>query len=165
MGLTDGQRGGIRLAAGAMNPFPGLFLQVQSSHVDLFGHVNHARYLEFMEWGRFAWSAHHGFPIEKMMEEGYGPAIIKAEIRWRRECKFGDQLKVMVEAVSARRGIGKLRQEIFRGENLVCDGELSFVMFDLKKRQALPLPQVFLDLLAEKEATSSPNSPLPGSDP
>ena len=143
-----------------MPPFEGLSLQVQSTHVDLFGHVNHARYLEFMEWGRFAWSAHHGFPITQMVEEGYGPAIIKAEIRWRRECRFGDTLRVTVQPVSARRGIGRLYQEIWRGTELVCDAELTFVMFDLRKRQARELPEVFLRLLKD-----SPDSPPPGSVP
>ena len=134
-----------------MIPFPGLVLQVQSTHVDVFGHVNHARYLEFMEWARFAWSAHYGFPIEQMVAEGWGPAIVKAEIRWRRECKMGDTLTVTVEALSARRGLGKLRQEIRRDQELVCDGELTFVMFDLKKRQARELPEVFLKLLEGSE--------------
>jgi YbgC/YbaW family acyl-CoA thioester hydrolase len=143
-----------------MESFTGLQVQVQSSHVDLFGHVNHARYLEFMEWGRFAWSAHHGFPITQMVEEGYGPAIIKAEIRWRRECRFGDVLRVTVKPVSARRGIGTLYQQIWRGEELVCDGNLSFVMFDIKRRQARELPEVFLNLLKD-----SPDSPPPDSAP
>lgn len=132
-----------------MSAFTGLELVVQSTHVDLFGHVNHARYLEFMEWGRFAWSAHHGFPITQMVEEGYGPAIIKAEIHWRRECRFGDRLRVTVEAVSARRGIGRLYQQILRGDELVCDGELTFVMFDLKERKARELPEVFLRMVAQ----------------
>lgn len=123
-----------------------------STHVDIFGHLNHARSLEFMEWARFCWAAHHGFPIEKMVEEGYGPAIVRANVTWRRECRLGDRLRVTVLPLSARRGIGKLRQEVWKGEELCLEAEMSFVMFDLKARKALELPPAFLELLREGEA-------------
>jgi YbgC/YbaW family acyl-CoA thioester hydrolase len=134
-----------------MHVFPGIFVTVQSSHVDLFGHVNHTRYLEFFEWARFAWSAWYGMPIESMVAEGRGPAIVRAQVSWRKECKLGDILRVTVEPVSARRGIGQVKQEIWREELLCCEAQMSFVMFDLKERKALPLPEAFLSLLAVED--------------
>ncbi|HNC94605.1 MAG TPA: thioesterase family protein [Myxococcota bacterium] len=132
-----------------MTSFSGIEVQVMSTHVDLFGHLNHARYLEYLEWARFAWAAHHGFPIEKMVEEGYGPAIVRANVTWRRECRLGDKLRVTVQPLSARRGIGKLHQEVWKGEELCLEAEMSFVMFDLKARKALELPETFLALVRE----------------
>lgn len=126
----------------------GLEVEVQSSHVDMFGHLNHTRYLEFMEWGRFAWSAFHGFPIPEMIaEQGIGPAVIRVHVNYRRECRFGDRLRVHAAAHASRRGLGLIRQEIWdvRTRERVCDAEITFVMMDLRTRRAVSLPEAFLN--------------------
>lgn len=135
-----------------MLPFPGLELVIPFAHIDAFGHVNHARYLEYFEQARFVWAAHYDMPIDQMMVEGYGPAIVSAQVRWRRELRLSDRVRITVEPISARRGIGKVHQQVWRlnseAPELCADGDLSFVMLDLKTRQIRPLPQVFVDLVA-----------------
>lgn len=129
-----------------MKPFPGLPVTVRSTQIDLFGHVNHVAYLQFMEWARFAWTEHMGLPIPRLVEEQrMGPAILKVDIRYRRECLLGDPLLVTVEPLSVRRGIGRLRQEVIRLETgeVACSAEMSFVMIDLDKRTIRPLPALF----------------------
>jgi len=85
-----------------MLPWPGLPVTVMSTHIDMFGHVNHTRYLEYMEWARFAWAAHLGMPLPELVrDEGIGPAIIRATLSFRRECRLGDELLVTVRVVSA----------------------------------------------------------------
>jgi thioesterase-3 len=131
-------------------PWPGLRVAVMSTHIDMFGHVNHTRYLEYMEWARFAWAVHHENPLPDLIrDQGIGPAIIKAQLNFRRECKLGDELLVTARAASARRGIGRVYQSIVdvRTNELVCDGELAFVMLDLRARKAVALPAFFLDQL------------------
>ena len=132
--------------------FPGIHIRVPSSHIDMFGHCNHTHYLEYMEWARFAWAAHSGIPIPVMVENGVGPAILRAEVRYRRACRYDDELHVSVEPVSARRGIGRLRQVITRPRDgeVVCDGELTFVMLDLVQRKATTLPPEFLAQLPDR---------------
>lgn len=129
----------------------GLDVEVQSSHIDMFGHLNHTRYLEFMEWGRFAWSEFHGFPIPQMIaEQGVGPAVVRVHVSYRRECRFGDKLRVHAQAWSARRQIGIIRQEIWdTGTNeRVSDAEITFVMMNLHTRKAAPLPESFIEAIA-----------------
>ena len=132
--------------------FPGLPVTVRSSHIDMFGHVNHTCYLEFMEWARFAWAEHGGKPIPEMVErERMGPAILRADVRYRKECRLGDELHVTVEPISARRQIGRLRQRVIHlasGE-VACEAELAFVMMNLDERKAVDLPPLFLDYLPE----------------
>ncbi len=128
-------------------PFDGLPITVMSSHIDMFGHVNHTRYLEYMEWARFAWAAHAGVPLPELIrDKGIGPAIIRVNLVFRRECRLGDALVVTARALSARRGIGRVEQSITdtRTGERVCDAELTFVMLDLVARKAVPLPEFFL---------------------
>jgi thioesterase-3 len=129
--------------------WPGLEVDVMSTHIDMFGHVNHTRYLEYMEWARFAWADHHGFPIPRMVSDHHvGPAILRAQLQFRRECRMGDRLRVTARALSARRSIGRIQQTIVdvRTDEVTCEGELTFVMLDLLNRRAAPLPEPFLRL-------------------
>ncbi len=142
--------------AGTPPEFPGIDITVPFAHVDLFGHVNHARYLEYMEQARFAWCAHMGLPAADMIRQGFGPAVVRAQISWRRECRMGDQLRVTAIPLSARRGIGRVRQEIWRGGELCADGELSFVMLHLTDRKILPLPEIFLRSIPPDQTAGTP---------
>lgn len=128
-------------------PFPGLDVTVRSSHVDLFGHVSHMAWLEYMEWARFAWAEHVGAPIPVLIErDRLGPALVKLEVRYRKEGRLGDQLRVSVEPVSADRRLGRLRQEarLVPGGELCCDALMTFVMIDLDTRRPRPLPDGWL---------------------
>lgn len=129
-----------------LEPFPGLPIIVRSSHIDMFGHVSHMAWLEFMEWARFAWADHIGLPIDRLMAtERMGPAIFKLEVRYRQEGRLGDALRVSVEPISADRRLGRLRQEVRReatGE-LCCEAEMSFVMIDLDTRRPRPMPEAW----------------------
>jgi YbgC/YbaW family acyl-CoA thioester hydrolase len=140
-------------------PFPGLPITVRSSHIDMFGHVNHTRYLEYMEWARFAWAEHYGVPLPELIREhGIGPAILRAQLHFRRECRLGDSLLVTARATGARRGIGRLHQTIqdLRSGSLVCEAEMSFVMMDLAARRAVPLPDFFLDQIRKDAPVPDP---------
>jgi thioesterase-3 len=127
--------------------FPGIEVEVRSSHIDMFGHMNHTCYLEFMEWARFAWCEQGGAPIPRMIaEERIGPAILQVDIRYRKECRLGDRLRITAEPLSARRRIGRLRQEVIHvasGE-IAADATLAFVMLNLDTRTAADLPPLFL---------------------
>ncbi len=152
-----------------MSAFTGIEVTVQSSHVDMFGHVNHTCYLEFMEWCRFSWAEHYGFPIPEMIQHArIAPAILRVQIQFRRECRHGDKLRVTAAPLSARRDIGRIRQEIWRKtsegkDELVCDAELTFVMMNLDTRSATTLPPEFVALLPPPETTraSTGEEPAP----
>ena len=134
-----------------MSDFPGLPVTVQSSHVDMFGHLGHTWYLQFMEWARFAWSEHIGLSIPTMMEEErIGPALIKAEVRYRKECRLGDELLVTVEPLQARRRLGRVRQTVVRDGEVACEAELWFAMIHLDERTARPLPAAWMAAAPER---------------
>ncbi|NOY25486.1 MAG: acyl-CoA thioesterase [Oligoflexia bacterium] len=129
-----------------MTEFPGLPVTVRSTHVDMFGHVSHLTYLAFMEWARFAWAEHVGMPIPQLIaEQRMGPAVLKADIRYQRECRLGDQLLVTVAPTSARRVLGTLHHDVIRPatDEIVCQADMSFVMMDLDTRRPCRLPEAF----------------------
>ncbi|MCB9777029.1 MAG: acyl-CoA thioesterase [Alphaproteobacteria bacterium] len=127
-------------------PFPGLLARVEPHMVDMFGHMSHVAYLQLMESARFDWAAHIGTPIPTMIErDRMGPALVKVELRYRRECRLGDRLRVTVTPLSARRRLGRLHQSIVLvdRDEVACEGELVFAMIDLDTRRARALPDGF----------------------
>lgn len=119
----------------------------------MFGHVNHARYLEYMEWARFQWCADNGMPLPELIARDHvGPAVLRVQIQYRRECKLGDELLVTAAAMSARRQIGRIKQTIVdtRTGELVADAELTFVMLDLVERKAVDLPRAFVEAIPKE---------------
>jgi acyl-CoA thioesterase FadM len=111
--------------------------------VDMFGHMSHVAYLQLMESARFAWAEHIGLPIPQLIaEQRMGPALVDVKLRYKRECRLGDLLRVTVAPLSARRWLGRLHQSVVLASTgeIACEGELAFVMIDLDTRKARSLP-------------------------
>ena len=65
------------------------------------------------------------------MEENKGKLGVFAgidKVRFKKEVRPGDTLKMEVEMVSIRRNIGKANAKAYVGEELVCSGELMFAL-------------------------------------
>lgn len=116
---------------------------VQETHLDIFGHMNNARYLELFEQARWDLITERGFGLKKIQETGQGPVILEAHLRFIKELKQRDRIKISVECTEYNGKIGKLKQEMFNDKNEVC-AELIVVLafFDLKARKIiLPTPE------------------------
>lgn len=116
---------------------------VQETHLDIFGHMNNARYLELFEQARWDLITQRGYGLKKIQESGQGPVILEAHLRFIKELKQRDKIKISVECTEYTGKIGKLKQEMFNDKNEVC-AELIVVLafFDLKARKIiLPTPE------------------------
>ena len=139
-----------------MEPFPGLPVVVRSTHVDFMGHVSHMAYLEFMEWARLAWADHVGAPIPQLIQQDrMGPALIKIEVRYRKECHLGDALRVHVTPLSVRRKLGRLYHTIVREQTneLAAEAWMTFAMIDMDTRSLRELPPAWLDAIENWQPT------------
>lgn len=112
---------------------------VQEAHLDSFGHLNNARYLELFEQARWDIINSNGYGLKKIQETQQGPLILEAHLRFLKELHARDKIKISVECTEYNGKIGKLKQEIFNEKNEVC-AELIIVLglFDLKARRLIP---------------------------
>lgn len=112
---------------------------VQETQLDIFGHMNNARYLELFEQARWDLITQQGFGLQKIQETGQGPVILEAHLRFLKELKQRDKIKISVVCTEYNGKIGKLKQEMLNEKNEVC-AELIVVMafFDLKSRKIIP---------------------------
>lgn len=122
-------------------------IRIRSYHLDGYGHVNNARYLEFLEEARWAFFERHNL-LE--LPGGIKMVVARADIQYRRPAQAGHQLsiKTRVDAVLPRRVI--LVQTIARTDNgkTVAEAEITLVPVGANGR-ATDLPSALSDFLTE----------------
>ncbi len=115
-------------------------IKVRGYHLDVFGHVNNARYLEFLEEGR--WSAFEaGFDLQQLAVKGYSFVVVNININYRRPAFLNEVLRVATQLKRLNHRSGVIHQAItLKGSNTpVADAEVTFVIFDNDKKSAVPL--------------------------
>jgi thioesterase-3 len=117
-------------------------IEVRPTEIDVMGHVNNAKYLEYMEWSREDWYNRAGLPFDVFTEMGVGTVTVNININYRKEAKLGQQLTISTEPVRKGRTSFVLKHEIFNEQNeLVADAEVTCCTIDLKARKSVPLPK------------------------
>ena len=100
-------------------------------HEDRFGHVNNARYLEFLEEGRWDYLDARG-PKDGFQALGVFPVVAHLSISYRRPTSAGHRLRISthVATVSSRKIV--MHQTIHQEdtEKLCCEADVSIVLVD-----------------------------------
>ncbi|QCR36893.1 YbgC/FadM family acyl-CoA thioesterase [Nissabacter sp. SGAir0207] len=129
-----------------------MLLKVRGFHIDVYQHVNNARYLEFLEEARWEWlSALEGF--QWMKAQGIAFIVVNININYRRPAVLGDVLRIDSQLARLNGRSGVVNQVITlepTGE-VVADAALTFVCIDLKTQKALPLEGELLARLSQLE--------------
>ena len=66
---------------------------VAGNHLDVFGHVNNANYLELYEEARWDFIEKNGFGLDRIMRDKIGPVILDINITFKAELLNRDKKK------------------------------------------------------------------------
>jgi len=129
-------------------------IPVRGYHEDRFGHVNNARYLEFLEEARWAQFAEHGLDASFFKEHCVFPVVVRQTITYRRPASAGDVLVVETHVKSAgRRKVVIAQSARFeRSEDVSIEAEITVVFLDEKTGRPVPLDEAILDAWPELKA-------------
>jgi len=130
---------------------------VRSTDVDMLGHVNNAKYLEYMEWARFDWIIQAGLTWEELRRRQILPVVASIQINYRKELRMLDKVTILSKPVRIGGKSFVLRQEIYKesGE-LACDADFTMVMIDAAARKATVLPEDLVAALREGQEHPAP---------
>ena len=123
-------------------------IKIRGYHLDMFRHVNNARYLEFLEEGRWAFfdesGAFDGFP------EKINFLVVNISINYRQAASLGDILEIRTRISKIGNKSGVMRQEIVKSSDgsPVADADVTFVVVDVQTGKPLTLRDDFKPLLA-----------------
>ncbi|CEH29954.1 thioesterase [Aneurinibacillus migulanus] len=122
---------------------------VRSTEIDVNGHVNNAKYLEYLEWGREEWYEQANLPYDTFLELGIQTVTVNITINYRKECVQNDQLIITTKPERLGRTSYTLKQEIYNQRNeLVADALVTSVTMDSSTRTSRPVPAELARLFA-----------------
>lgn len=125
-------------------------IEVRPTEIDVMGHVNNAKYLEYMEWSREDWYNKVGLPFDVFTEMNVGTVTVNININYRKEAKLSQLLTVSTEPIRKGKTSFVFKHEIHnKAGELIADAQVVSVTIDLKARKSVPLPEAlqkhFLD--------------------
>ena len=123
-------------------------IKVRGYHADMFGHVNNARYLEFLEEARWT-SIEEADELLEFMKSGYTYNIVNININYRKPALPDSILIIETELASlgSRSGIVHQTIKLKDTDIIIADADITFVIFDVKRKKAAPLEGELLSAL------------------
>lgn len=118
-------------------------IEIKEIHLDTFGHVNNAVYLQILEQVRWDLITSRGYGFKKIQETGLGPVILEIQMKFLKEIKLRETITVETQTLEYGSKIGILRQDIFneKGDKMF-ESKFTFGFFDTKLRKLVtPTPE------------------------
>lgn len=125
-------------------------IKVRGYHIDLYGHVNNARYLEFLEEARWNFLEQQA-EIDYLMSSGLGLAVVNVNINFRRGAFMGEEIEILTELTKIGNKSALIQQKIvLKGtDTLIADADITFVVTDQKAQKAVIFEGKLLELMQQ----------------
>jgi thioesterase-3 len=112
-------------------------LRVRGYHLDGYGHVNNARYLEFMEEGRWDFFDQHPAMIQQLHQAGRAFVVVNLNIDYLAAARHGDDLEIVTGIVDVGERSGLCHHRIVRQDGtVIAQADLTFVLLDMRANKA-----------------------------
>jgi YbgC/YbaW family acyl-CoA thioester hydrolase len=118
-------------------------ITIREAHLDSYGHVNNAAYLEIYEEARWEIVTRHGFGLLDIHRTGIGPIILELNLKFIKEILLREKILITTELISYEGKICKLKQQMIKVDGTVAsEAVFTLALFDLKARKLiLPTPE------------------------
>ncbi|MGP9766321.1 acyl-CoA thioesterase [Halomonas sp. AOP13-D3-9] len=124
-------------------------LRVRGFHLDGYGHVNNARYLEFMEEGRWDFFDQHPAMIKELHQAGRAFVVVNLNIDYLAAAGHGDDLEIMTGIVDIGERSGVCHHRIVRQDGtVIARADLTFVLLDIRANKAAAIEGELREALA-----------------
>lgn len=125
-------------------------MTVRGYHIDVYGHVNNARYLEFLEAARWAACESKQEILTWFMQQRLALTVQRIEIDYKRPATMGERLRVETKKVESTAKYCLLQQNIKRqsDDKLVVSANVFICVVSSSQRGALTLEGEIADKLS-----------------
>ena len=117
-------------------------LDVRGYELDGYGHVNHAVYINYLEFARWKMLEEEGINVKHFAEWKRWPIIAALEMKYMKPCYLGDHLEIRSKIVDHSRARFVVEQEILRHETPVARGTIQVVIVNEKGKPADLPPEI-----------------------
>lgn len=128
-------------------------ITVRGYELDVQGHVNQAVYHQYAEHARWEFLLAAGLQPDKLLAARVGPVVLESTIKYRRELRGGDEIRVTCAFVWGSGKTYRIQQEMVRTDGtLSAEVTVTGGLLDLDARRLLADPRGRLrELAAEPE--------------
>ena len=121
-------------------------LKVRGYHVDVFGHVNHARYIEFLEEARWAFFEEWPELTAALHARGIIHVVVNINIDYKSQATVGDLLQIETRPIRIGRSSLVVAQTIKQvgSDKMVVDAKVTNIFLDSVKGKASSVRNDFL---------------------
>lgn len=121
---------------------------IKERHLDTFGHVNNAIYLELLEEARWEFLNDEGINLKTIQASGIGPVVLECHIKFLKELRLRQTITIESQIVSFENKVSVMRQDIMNEAGDLCtETRMVFGVFDLKARKLILPPEQWLSAL------------------
>ena len=113
-------------------------LTVRPYECDPYGHVNHARYLHYLEVARLDYMRAVGFDYHGLLAAGYIMPITRIDITYRAAALSEDELAIESTPLAVRRVTGSMKQTIRRGDTIIVEATVEWCIVTRDGHPARP---------------------------
>jgi YbgC/YbaW family acyl-CoA thioester hydrolase len=115
-------------------------LTILESHLDTFGHVNNAVYLQLFEQSRWEIITDGGYGLKEVHLLQVGPTVLDIHMQFKRELKLREKVTIRSWITSTSRKTMTMRQVMIKSlgtadEQEACRADFVIGLFDLKARK------------------------------
>lgn len=116
-------------------------IQVRSTEIDVNGHVNNAKYLEYLEWGREEWYERCGLDYDTLKAMQVVTVVVRACANYRKEAIQNDRLTIRTELARVGNTSLVMTQTITnQHQDLVLDAEFTIVTVNPETHETVRVP-------------------------
>ncbi len=114
-------------------------IEILERHLDTFGHVNNAKYLEIFEEARWDLITANGYGLDEIKVSNQGPIILGVTAKFKRELRLREKISIRTTVVKYDKKIGIIRQVLTNGAGEIsAEADFTFGLFDTIARKLIP---------------------------
>lgn len=111
---------------------------IVEKHLDTFGHVNNATYLQLFEEARWQWITEGGYGLAEVRARGQGPTLLECTVKFKRELINRETIVIRSWTESYVGKIAIVRQQMLRpGDVVCCSADFIMALFDVNERKLI----------------------------
>lgn len=124
-------------------------IKVRGYHLDLYSHVNNARYLEFLEEARWTFFEDRA-DLPAFLASGIALIVVNINIDYRHPATMNDELVIetSVKSVGNRSAVLHQCVKLVGSDKIAAQADVTVVAYDGQQQKAIPIDGQLRELLA-----------------
>ena len=111
-------------------------IKIRGYHIDHFGHVNHARYIEFLEEARWNYMETNNL-IKLFHQTGIIHVVAEINVKYKRSARAGDTIQIKTHLEKAENVRFSMLQSIFLNDTLILEALITNVFINMKHHKVV----------------------------